>query len=264
MTLTAQSFKSTGDVNKRLVELGLPKISTQHLQKTVGTHTKPRLVKALITADTDGGAKRFLQNICEEAVNDNQPASVPEPQNNAPRQASTTSPQNNASRNTSSSGPSNESSRGTMSEADRMSVHIYGGKGAICFSTALTRDGDATVMLDAADSSGERSYAWENKICIQLTPAELPFVLGVFLGFIKKCDYKGHGAQNTKSFGVEHQGTKLFMNVSEKDKKMKAVPVTLGDGYLVVTLLLRQMRKATPWLSVSEIINLVRLTVTPK
>ena len=51
--------------------------------------------------------------------------------------------------------------------------HVYGGKVAVCFSADQTRNEEHTIRIEAAVSSGDRSYNWDDKIAIQLSTREL-------------------------------------------------------------------------------------------
>lgn len=146
--------------------------------------------------------------------------------------------------------------------SDRAKFHVvYGGKAALCFEADVTRGGVPTIALDAASSTGPRSYNWGQKTRIQMTRAELPVVAAVLLGARQSCEFSSHGADKTKGFSMERQGTKVFTKVFEKGAGVKAVPMEAADAFFVTSLFLLQIRKISPWLDASSAIALVRSTM---
>lgn len=144
-----------------------------------------------------------------------------------------------------------------------MSHHVYGGKAALCWDVDETKNGDATIRLEAAKAIGERKYDWGNKITIQLTRDELPCVAAVFLGILPRTEGKNHGVgdQQGKGFEIEHQGNKLFIKVFAPQKPPCAVPVSPEDAFTVAGLLVRQIRKGKPWLSGNDIMAMLRAII---
>lgn len=148
---------------------------------------------------------------------------------------------------------------------ERLSVHVYAGKAALCFEADETRGNPArgvpgvpTVALDAAPALGEREYDWKNrKIRIQMTRLELPQVLAVLIGASQQCEFKNHGPENNKGFSIENQGDKFFVRVFGPGE-VRAVPMPFELAYAVTELVVRQMQMGTPWLSGDGIVNLVR------
>lgn len=158
--------------------------------------------------------------------------------------------------------PSGSDSRGGSDERDYYSVHIYGGKAALCFQADTTRSGREgeknTVRLEAAPSRGPRTYNWGDKIAVQFTVKELPLVLAVFMGWLPSVTFKAHGPQQDKGFSMEHQaGGKMFVKVWQAKNGM-AVPLFAQDMYAVVALLLRQMAKNQPFMGVEGVLAVVR------
>lgn len=99
------------------------------------------------------------------------------------------------------------------------------------------------------------------KTRIQMTRAELPVVAAVLLGARQSCEFSSHGADKTKGFSMERQGTKVFTKVFEKGAGVKAVPMEAADAFFVTSLFLLQIRKISPWLDASSAIALVRSTM---
>lgn len=147
-------------------------------------------------------------------------------------------------------------------DRDYYSVHIYGGKSALCFQADTTRSGREgetnTVRLEAAPSSAPRQYNWSEKIAVQFTVKELPCVLAVFMGWMPSVTFKAHGPQQDKGFSMEHQeGGKMFVKVWQAKRAM-AVPLYAQDMYSVVALLLRQMAKNHGFMGVEGVLAVVR------
>jgi hypothetical protein len=152
--------------------------------------------------------------------------------------------------------------RGGKDDRDYYSVHIYGGKAALCFQADTTRSGREgetnTVRLEAAPSKGPRTYNWSEKIAVQFTVKELPLVLAVFMGWMPSVTFKAHGPQQDKGFSMEHQaGGKMFVKVWQAKNGM-AVPLYAQDMYAVVALLLRQMAKNQSFMGVEGVLAVVR------
>jgi hypothetical protein len=137
-------------------------------------------------------------------------------------------------------------------------VHVYGSAGALSFEADSTRGGSHTVRLEGATSSGQRVYAWADKVAVQFTAKELPVVLGVLLGWIPSASFKAHGEKKEKGFSLERQdGGKVFARVWKPGRAV-AVPIFAMDLYPVVTLLVRQMARNEPDLGVDGVLGIVR------
>lgn len=143
------------------------------------------------------------------------------------------------------------------------SVHVYGGKGALCFEEDETKNGFHTIAIDAAESTGPKQYDWANKIRIQLTREETPVLLAVMLGVLPQCEYKNHGQQNNKGFSVQDQGNQYFIRVFGPDG-VRAVPMTPEDAFRVTAMLIKQMRKNYEGLEASDILTLIRVIIGKK
>ena len=138
--------------------------------------------------------------------------------------------------------------------------HVYGGKVAVCFSADQTRNEEHTIRIEAAVSSGDRSYNWDDKIAIQLSTRELPSVLATLLQIQSKFEGKGHGAQNEKWFVLENQPGKLFLSVNAKGVASRSLPIGPGDCYQVSTLVIEQMLKNAPFLTADTLLSLNKRT----
>ena len=147
-----------------------------------------------------------------------------------------------------------------------VSRHVYGGKVAVCFQSDTTRGGEHTIRIEAAEITASKKFNWSDKISIQLSGRELPSVLATFMQMQGKFDGKGHGAQNEKWFTIENQPGKVFLSVNTKGRPPRSLPIGPGDCFGVVTLLIEQMLKNSPFLSADTLLNIVQRTaqITPQ
>lgn len=146
----------------------------------------------------------------------------------------------------------------------RVGIHVYGSKAALCFEADETRGAVPTVALDAASATGPKQYDWAHKIRLQLTRNELPVTLCVLVGYLPKAEFKNHGPANDKGFSIEHQGDKLFVRVWARDQGVKAVPMSRDDAFYVVGLFLRQLCLAAPWLSAGDQLQVAGRVFAPR
>ena len=216
-------------VNTMLSACGFPSIDPATAQRIKGADEQGRFPEALEKARRDPNAKRWIAGLLRHVgVRIDDSAAAPatarsaEPQTPAPAAASIPS----------------------EVERDYLSFHVYGGKAALCFGADQTRRGLHTVYLDAAPAVGEREYDWTQRIRIQLTRIELPEVAAVLLGYLPKCEFGNHGAEQTKGFAIEAQQGKFFVKVWQKGNSVRAVPMILEDAFYVSGLLLRQLGRA--------------------
>lgn len=138
--------------------------------------------------------------------------------------------------------------------------HVYGGKVAICFSADQTRNEEHTIRIEAALASGTRTYNWEDKIAIQLSTRELPCVLATLLQIQDTFEGKGHGALNEKWFKLENQPGKVYLSVNAKGLASRSLPIGPGDCYAIVTLVMEQMLKNSPFLTAETLLGLIKRT----
>ncbi|SFL28901.1 hypothetical protein [Azotobacter beijerinckii] len=146
---------------------------------------------------------------------------------------------------------------------DRPSVHVYGGRFALCFEADQTRQGFPTVAIEATNATGSLQYDWSQKIRLQLTRAEMPVVTAVLLGVLPGCEFKNHGQDKDKGFSLERQSEgRVFVKVFAREQGVKAVPIVPGDLFFVSALFVRQLRKACPWMDATSLVELIKLTQT--
>jgi hypothetical protein len=139
------------------------------------------------------------------------------------------------------------------------SVHVYGGRAALCFSADETRGGEKTVRIEAAQATAPKVYAWSEKVALQLTLRELPQVLAVVAGLVPAIKLTNHGEANDKGLSLENQaGGKLFVSLWQ-GKQARAVPVMPADVWPVMDLLLKQFLANSPHLSADAALASIRL-----
>lgn len=268
-------------LNEMLSNAGFPIISKDMITRLQELAPRERIIRAIQGAYNDPGAKKYLINLFRNAgiMQTNQ---EPQGGQQAPQQANQNqqqrpqggqhnsqyggqshgqAPQQGYQSSAPQGGAPQDDSAGRMNPEDRHSVHVYGGKAALCFDADLTKGGVATVALDAAPSVGQRQYNWQKKVRLQMTRNELPVVLAVLLGFKQSCEFKNHGQDNSKGFSMERQqGGKIFIKVFAKEEGVKAVPVEATDVFYVTALFMRQLQKSMPWMDNTSLVTLVRST----
>ncbi|TMO37343.1 hypothetical protein CWC25_22165, partial [Pseudoalteromonas sp. S4389] len=100
---------------------------------------------------------------------------------------------------------------------------------AVEFKADITRKGVITIRIEAASGENKR-YDWKNKISIQLTQLGLIEFLCAFLFIKESIELKHYGAKNDKSLKVQYQEGKLFLQVSQKGKKLCGVPIPMNEA----------------------------------
>jgi hypothetical protein len=138
------------------------------------------------------------------------------------------------------------------------SVHVYGGKAALCFGADETRGQGHTVRVEAAPSKGQRAYEWNEKISLQFTVKELTKVLCVLMGWLQEVEFQAHGPANDKAIALKNQeGGKVFINLRQ-GKTARAVPVMAEDVFGIIDLVIKQMLKNSPHLTADALLATVR------
>lgn len=140
------------------------------------------------------------------------------------------------------------------SEPQFVGHHVYGGKSALYFVCDDTRAGDATIAIDGAVATGPRQYNWTQKLRIQITRQDLANVAAVCFGLMPKAELSNYGADNTKRLSLENQGKNFFLNMSAKDYKQIAVPISAEDMFDIRGLFLRQLMANRPEIGVDGIL----------
>lgn len=145
-----------------------------------------------------------------------------------------------------------------------LTVHVYGSKAALCFEPTMSASKFPTVKVDAAlknQGGDERSFDWQNKTTLNLTREELVTVTTAMLGFIPQAAGQYHGPAKNKGFRVANQGQNFFFEMSEGNKPKKGIQVGVTDAYYVTNLLLRQLQNASPWMTIADVVNMLRARV---
>lgn len=134
--------------------------------------------------------------------------------------------------------------------------HVYGGKAALTFSRTTTRQGLATVAIDAALTKEGGGIDWDSKIRLQISARELPVFTAFFLGLLPSIDFGSHGDQN-KSFAAEWQdkgGWRIvYAKVSAAGQALRALPIEPPDVAVIASLALEQYGLLFPGLAPSEL-----------
>lgn len=274
-------------INKSLVGVGLPSITKEQSLLIQGIAKKDKIIQAVNSLPESKRAKAFLEGLfiskgiitkgSSGSGNSTQhsgqqyttPPREPQqwqqqiPQSKAPlRQRSYAKESAGMSAEQAAQyGNAEQPSSTPQNIDDRASVHVYGGRAALCFNADETKLKLPTIALDAALSISARKYDWQKKIRIQMTKQELPVVAAVMLGVIPSCEFKSHGIEKNKGFSLEKQaGGKVFVTVFAANEKVRAVPIESHDVFYVVSLLMRQIQKSCPWLDSASVLQLIRAT----
>lgn len=166
---------------------------------------------------------------------------------------------NVVSKSESTSGGVHASARGDDKAWSPLTVHVYGNQAALCFEPTVSSSKCPTVAIDAAlKNEGLRTFDWGGHTQVNLTRSELVEVTACLLGFVPQAEGRHHGPQKNKGFRVANQGRHFFFEVSEGEKPKRGVRIGPADAHYVTGLLLRQLQNASPWMSVSDIITMLR------
>jgi hypothetical protein len=134
-----------------------------------------------------------------------------------------------------------------------VSTHIYGVKGALCFSECLSTDQKIhTVRVEAAPKVNGKSV-WATKIGINLTISEIYKVLAVLHGKLLEVILDGHGAAHDKTFSIERQETNFFIKMQQRNRAVIAVPISAEDSIPLDAMLTKQIQRNYPHLDVNSI-----------
>lgn len=277
---SGQSALTLAQLNTLLNEAGFPFINPKIATALQQLASRDRIISAVMKANDDPSARDFLLKLFndvgvpvgqgsgyqqgqQQSQQQGQQQGQPQPNTSQDAQYAHEyeySPQPGHHQGDTGTTPDTGSTP-RVAEEDRLSVHVYGGKAALCFEADKTKAGFDTVALDAAASSGPRQYNWGNKVRIQLTRGELPVVAAVLIGALPSCEFKSHGPNKDKGFSIERQaGGKVFIKVMAANEGVKAVPVMASDIFYVTSLFLRQIQKSHPWLDGPSVMALVRAT----
>lgn len=140
--------------------------------------------------------------------------------------------------------------------------HVYGGSAALCFSTSSsTKEKYQTIRIEAAPTSGTRTYDWKRKVSIQLSNTELVELFALFQGWKSELKLEGHGEANDKFATFKLQDfkgvTSFYATVQQKGGKSMAIPIPMGYAYEIAVLLMKQMRANATHLSDKMIYQMI-------
>ena len=232
---------TTAHTNQCLSAAGIATCLDDDTLKTVLSNTSPALfADALRKAVNDPGARVWLTKVLNLESDDTSasPARLQKP----------TEPIRNET-----------DSRTVTHERTLRGHHVYGSKAAMYLALDETRAGIHTLRLEGAMARGVRDYDWQNKISIQLTQQELPHVAAVLFGWVQGCEYKNHGPAKNKGFKLTLQEkrneTGLFVNISEANKPLCAIPVSAVDLFYLRNLAMEQIAKQSPTLDSQSLLS---------
>lgn len=225
-----------------------------------------RFLSAIDAANEEGharqeDAKAYLRSIFEAPAPADAPPSPP-PAATGTAQANTSAPAQVAP--STRSAPS-QPPAAAAKDAKYKSVHVYGGSYALCFNAGEWK-GELGVMVDAAASSGPKTYDWDNALHIWLDLNEVGAVLAVFRRYRKGIEFRAHGAQNDKAFSIEFQDTHFFAKASSSKAAQhptRAVKILPTDATAVSLLFMQQLVDAYPAIPAAELLATVRATHQP-
>ena len=227
-----------------------------------------RFLSAIDAANEEGharqeDAKAYLRSIFEAPAPADAPPSPP-PAETGTAQAKTPAPAPTPAAPSTRSAPSQPPVAAARDEKYN-SVHVYGGSYALCFNAGEWK-GQPGVMVDAAASSGPKTYDWENALHIWLDLNEVGAVLAVFRRYRKGIEFRAHGAQNDKAFSIEFQDTHFFAKASSSKAAQhptRAVKILPTDATAVSLLFMQQLVNAYPAIPATELLATVRATHQP-
>ncbi|MFB0936406.1 MAG: hypothetical protein QMB52_11600 [Propionivibrio sp.] len=139
------------------------------------------------------------------------------------------------------------------------SVRVFAGKAALCVTENTTPSGGKhTVTFEVAQTDSEGKAQWNNKVALMLTVPEQVLVLGMLRGFLSKVELKGHGAQHDKAMTIVRQGDRFFLTMIKRGQPPRALPVPAAYAYPIITMLINQMKRNDPHLSVETLERIVK------
>ena len=139
------------------------------------------------------------------------------------------------------------------------SVRVFAGKAALCVTENTTPSGGKnTVTFEVAQTDSQGKAQWNNKVALMLTIPEQVLVLGVLRGFLSKVELKGHGTQHDKAMTLVSQGDRFFLTMIKRGQPPRALPVPAAYAYPIITMLINQMKRNDPHLSVEALERIVR------
>lgn len=149
-----------------------------------------------------------------------------------------------------------EKVRKPAAPAPYYSFHVYGNKGALCFSEAQTRANNrATINVEGAVAllGSTKQYDWRSKTIVQLTPEEMFMVLALLNGKLPQVQFAGHGPQHDKMIEFHQQQTSFYVRLVQRGRPPISVPMLIQDSLNLTSLLYKQLKLNHPHLGQNEI-----------
>lgn len=235
--------------------------SVAWIQKKITEHGSSAPVKfneQKVAAPTQPSARQANEQKQNNVANINQNRYQEEP--DLSRQHS---PYPNATK--SNNQPSNET--GTA-EREFFSMTFYGSKSALCFN-AVEKEGSYSITLDGGNKKpnqpeGGKAIDWQDKVVFGFSFEELVEFAWVLLGINDTCEFSGHGPLHDKSFQFKRQDKGYFASCSAKDKGSRAIPLSYAAGLRIMMLVMRQLNKNFPDMTINEIIMMLHKMAKPQ
>ena len=142
------------------------------------------------------------------------------------------------------------------------SIHVYGGRAAICFELGLSPERAPAIHLQAA-ARDARNYDWDNKIQVMLKQDEAIEMLGCLIGAIPATQGRYHGASKNKGYSLSAEGSAFTASVSAGGAGCHAVSISRAQAVLIAGMVLRYLCRMEPELTQSDWVQLVRLILPP-
>lgn len=144
---------------------------------------------------------------------------------------------------------------------------IIGGSYALTIEESMTGGDNPTPALniEAAakldpNNRESKAFDWKNKIIFQMNQAEMMEIVKFFSSDRKSVSFNNHGPANDKRFEIEQQDNKYPFKIKVgQGSTLRVVPVTSFDAQEFLALIVKKIKDNSPWLSVSEIIELSTL-----
>ncbi|MCE2571652.1 hypothetical protein [Motilimonas eburnea] len=168
---------------------------------------------------------------------------------------------------TGSNQPAKPREKSSLHFPEYFNVKAHGTKAACEVKPSVTQGGFYTIMLEAASAiQGSKSFQWQNKqdkISIQVTNEELIEVAAVFLGFSMGCKYGNHGiGDSSKQFEMKFQtnkyGPQIFIQLTEKGKTQKNVPIPMTKAIQMGMVALSQYISNFPGMTSDSAISVIK------
>lgn len=157
--------------------------------------------------------------------------------------------------------------KGNKSTTEFESTTFYGNKHALCFN-AVSNDKLHSLIIDAGNRletapEGSKKINWKEKVIFGCTFEEMIEMAWVLLGLNESCKFSGHGASHDKSFELKRQPKGFYAAVSAKDKGIRGVPLSQASGLRLQLLIMLQMSKNYPSMSVQELLGMLKISHRP-